>query len=165
MILMTSTPEEFNVFCNSIALIYHESRNVRHLINKNLLNPEPWRFLVSLPTNPENAWREIAQLRDKALQRHSAVSALKVFESRFHICLLDLPAMFANENWRHAKGYGGNAWAAIAELALQLADALRTKDTDLAFKTAIQLQNIRHNNGSVQEKLSRLEKARDNTST
>ncbi len=57
---MTTTPSEFDVLCDTLALIYHESRNVRHLVHQKLLNPQPWRFVVSLPTNRDDAWYEIA---------------------------------------------------------------------------------------------------------
>lgn len=149
------------MFCDSIALIYHESRNVRHLLGAGLLNPDPWRFVVSLPTNRDNAWREIAPLRNNARQSLSVDGALNVFKSQFHVSLIDLSEMFANENWRHAKLYGGNAWAGITKLAVQLAAALQSKDWGAAYKIATQLKEARHNTGSVQEKIARLEKTRE----
>jgi lipopolysaccharide biosynthesis protein len=152
-------PEEFNVFCDSIALIYHESRNVRHLLRKGLLNPEPWRFVVSLPTNRDDAWRDIAPLRNKA-RALSVDDALDVFKTRFHVSLSDLSDMFANENWRHAAHYGGNAWAGITKLAVQLAEALRSKDVAAVFQIASQLKEAQHNTGSVQGKIAQLEKNR-----
>ena len=157
---MVENPDKLNVFCDSVALIYHESRNVRHLLSKGLLNLEPWRFVVSLPTNRDHAWREIAPLRDKARQALSVDDALNVFKSRFHVSLIDLSEMFANENWRHARHYGGNAWAGITRLAVQLAEALQSKDRDAVFELATQLKGSQHNTGSVQEKITRLEKAR-----
>lgn len=157
---MIENPDEFNVFCDSVALIYHESRNVRHLLREGLLSPEPWRFVVSLPMNRDDAWREIAPLRDKARQTLSVDGALNVFKGRFHASLIDLAEMFTNENWRHAKLYGGNAWAGITELAVQLAEALRSKDRDAVYRIATQLKEARHNTGSVREKIARLEKTR-----
>lgn len=155
---MIENPDEFNLFCDSVALIYHESRNVRHLLRKGILNREPWRFIESLPTNRDDAWREIAPLRDKARHTLSVDDALNVFKSRFHVSLRDLVVMFANDNWRHAKLYGGNAWAGITQLAVQLAEALRNKDRDAVSIIATQLKESRHNTGSVQEKIARLEK-------
>ncbi len=152
---MIENPDEFNVFCDSVALIYHESRNVRHLLRAGSLNPpEPWRFVVSLPTNRDDAWREIAPLRDKARQTLSVDGALNVFKCRFHVSLIDLSEMFANENWRHARLYGGNAWAGITGLALQAAEALRSKDGDAVHKISTQLKEARHYTGSVQERRS-----------
>ena len=159
---MIENHDEFNVFCDSAALIYHESRNVRHLLAKGLLNPEPWRFVVSLPTNRYDAWCEIAPLRDKAQQTLSVDGALNIFKSRFHVSLIDLSEMFANQNWRHAKLYGGNAWAGITRLAVQLADAMRNKDVGVVCTIATQLKEARHNTGSVQEKIARFAKACEN---
>lgn len=156
---MIENPDEFNVLCNYVALIYHESRNVRHLLSKGFLNPEPWRFVVSLPTNRDDAWREIAPLRDKAQQNLSVDGALNVFKSRFHVSLIDLSELFANENWKHAKHYGGNAWAGITRLAVQLAEALRSKDRPAVCKIATQLKESQHNTGLVQEKIAQLDKA------
>ncbi|MFA4920293.1 MAG: hypothetical protein WC581_13760 [Thermodesulfovibrionales bacterium] len=158
---MTDTNNAFNTLCNIVALIYHESRNVRHLVNQNLLAREPWLYVISLPINRDDAWCDIAPLRDKALKATSVDSALLVFESRFHVSLCDLKDMFANENWRHAKLYGGNAWVTIVNLAVQLADSLRSNNVVLAQSIETQLKSARHNTGLVYEKIFRLEKERD----
>ncbi len=155
---MIENPDEFNVLCDGIALIYHESRNVRHLLKKDLLKAEPWCFVVSLPTNRDDAWREITLLRDKARQAPSVDGALNVFKSRFHVSLSELLEMFANENWRHERFYGGNAWTNITELAVQLAEALRSGERDAVCRFATRLMEARHNTGSVKEKLARLQK-------
>ena len=154
------TADPFNTLCDSVALIYHESRNVRHLVHKKLVEGERWRFIVSLPTNRADAWREIISLRGKALESSLVDSALLVFESRFHVSLHDLSEMFGNENWRHAKHFGGNAWAEIAKLAIQLVEALRNKDEIAAKQIATQLNSAKHNTGFVHEKIARLEKER-----
>lgn len=155
--------EEFNILCDSVALIYHESRNIRHLLHAGLLNPDPWRFVVSLPTNRDAAWHEIVPLRDRAQKTLSVAGALDVFERRFHVSLLDLSEMFSNQNWRHARLYGGNAWARITDLAIQLAEALRNKDGGAAaYGTAKQLKEARHNTGSVQQKIAKLEASYNN---
>src|SRR5438128_2052655 len=122
------TDECFNVLLDSVALIYHESRNVRHLVNGKWLSPEPWRNIISLPTNREDAWHEIAPLRDKALQATNLDQALKIFETRFRRSLPELEELFSNSNWKHAKLYGGNAWVNITKLAIALANALRNRD-------------------------------------
>ena len=67
--------------------------------------------------------------------------------------------MYTNGNWRHARSYGGNAWARIAELAIELADALRSENEMAATEIMAKLQTIRHNNGLLTEKLASLEKA------
>ncbi len=156
---MASIPHNFDTFCDVVALCYHESRNVRHLLRENLLEPEPWKFVVSLPNNRYDAWRALVPLLTKARQATSVNAALRVFEIRFHVSLDELEAMFADQNWRHARAYAGNAWQAIVRLVLQLADALRVIDTTLAVQLETKLKNVRHNTGSLQEKLAHLEKA------
>ena len=49
----------FKVLCDTVALAYHEARNVRHLTKAKLVDQQPWRFLISLPNNRVDAWREI----------------------------------------------------------------------------------------------------------
>jgi hypothetical protein len=150
----------FDYFCNGLALVYHESRNVRHLIRQGLLDETMWRFIVSLPTNRDEAWRQVSPLRDKALESRSVEAALRLFEERFRVSLEDLSEMLANEHWRHTKNYGGNAWANIVRLVIDLGTALRNSEESAAAELASQIKNARHNTGSVYEKLERLERSR-----
>jgi hypothetical protein len=154
-----SERDDFDMLCNAVALIYHEGRNARHLIRAGLLDEGRWRYLVSLPANRDDAWREIAPIRQKALAAPSADAALMEFESRFHVSLQDLADMYANENWRHAKLYGGNAWALIVGLTVKLAIGLRSGNAAVGEIVAA-LKGARHNTGSFSEKLDRLEHAR-----
>jgi hypothetical protein len=149
----------FRTVCDVVALLYHEGRNVRHLVRQGLLDQEQWRFLMSLPINREDAWREISAIRHKAQREVSVEGALRVFESRFHVSLRDLAEMFANENWRRAKMYGGNAWARIDKLTAELADAMRNQEVEAAEHIMTELRNARHNTGFLFEKLARLQKA------
>jgi hypothetical protein len=147
-------------FCDVVALIYHEARNVRHLVRKGLLQEQQWRFLVSLPINREAAWDNISLARGEAYKL-SVDGVLNLFQNRFHVSLNDLREMFANENWRHAKLYGGNAWARITELAIALSEAIEKQDSDEAERLLAKLENARHNNGFLTEKLSQLENGND----
>ena len=156
---MSSSSEPFNTLCDVVTLCYHESRNVRHLLRENLLEPEPWKVVVSLPINRHDAWRALVPSLTQARQTNSVDAALKVFETRFHVSLDELAAMFADQNWRHARAYGGNAWQAIVRLVLQLADALRRNDVTLVGQFETKLKDARHNTGSLQEKLTVLAKA------
>jgi hypothetical protein len=137
----------FRTFCDAVALLYHEGRNVRHLIRRGLIQPEKWRFLVSLPTNREDAWRTISVSRDESCKQLSVDGALTVWLNRFKVSINDLAEMFANANWRHAKSYGGNAWAEIAGLTAALSDALKNEEFDTAKRIVTKLQTARHNNG------------------
>jgi hypothetical protein len=147
----------FDTLCDSVALIYHEGRNVRHLVRANLLEKERWRFLGSLPANRDEAWSQIALLRNKAKLAHSVDGALRIFENRFHASLTDLEEVFGNKNWRHARTYGGNAWKAIVILTLELANALRNANLEAAQNLVTQLKSTRHNTGFFYDKLARLD--------
>ena len=152
-----SGASHFDVLCNVVTLIYHEGRNVRHLVHGGLISGEKWRYLVSIPTNSSDAWSTLVPIRSVALAAPSAERALKVFETRFRVSLADLADMFANENWRHAKLYGGNAWAVITRLAIRLAEGLRNENGSVD-QLVRKLEDARHNTGSLAEKLDRLEK-------
>jgi len=77
-----------------VALLYHEARNVRHLIKKGFLDEEPWRWVVSLPVSRDEAWREMSSLRTNARQATSVDEVTSVFEQRFHVTLKELIEMF-----------------------------------------------------------------------
>jgi len=157
----SETPNPFKRFCDVVALIYHEARNVRHLVRKGLFQEQQWRFLISLPINREDAWDKISAVRGEACKQSSADGVLRVFQNRFRVSLHDLREMFANQNWRHAKSYGGNAWAGITDLAMALSDAIRKDRADEANELLAKLEIARHNTGSLSEKLAKLENGRD----
>lgn len=156
-------PATFGTFCDALALVYHESRNVRHLVRGEYLDSDPWQYLVSLPRSRDAAWREVAPLRDEAKASGSVDSALKVFEVRFRVSLTAAAEMLADENWRHAKFYGGNAWARISQLTISLARALAANEAESTDEVASKLMDSQHNTGSVRDKLSSLDRGlRDN---
>ena len=65
--------------------------------------------------------------------------------------------MFADANWKHAKLYGGNAWAQIAAIVSDLVQAIRsgqTSDQDAALDA---LRYAEHNSGTVEAKLEKLD--------
>ena len=65
------------------------------------------------------------------------------------------------KNWRHAGGYGGNAWAEITKRVISLSRALRKNDLD-EIEDLMQFLNIaRHNNGKLSDKLAGLEAGPD----
>jgi hypothetical protein len=102
---------DFEVLCDVVTLIYHEARNVRHLIEKGVVSEENWCYLVSLPKTRNDACSELVPIRSIALAGRSVDRALEAtFETRFRVSLSDLANMFANENRHHAKLYGGNSW-------------------------------------------------------
>jgi hypothetical protein len=140
-----------------VSLLYHEARNVRHLIRANHISADGWEKIVNLPTNRDEAWRAIQPVRNEARKAESASTCLAAFEQRFDVDLEGLQLLFENPNWRHAGLYGGNAWAQIAASVSQLAHAVQSgevSDQDVAMSA---LRSARHNTGTVDAKLQSLD--------
>lgn len=140
-----------------ISLLYHEARNVRHLIRAGHVSSEGWEKIINLPNNRNDAWKAIQPIRSSAKQSESAAECLRVFEQRFGADLGTLQKMFEDANWRHAKMYGGNAWARICATVSQLAEALRSEQI-LEQEVALEmLRHAEHNTGTVESKLLKLD--------
>src|SRR6266536_1194309 len=107
-----------------ITLVYHEARNVRHLVKDGSLDLSGLEKLISLPKNRDAAWGELQSFRVQAEKQQTANEACEVFAHRFGKTLGDLKNIYANSNWKHSKKYGGNAWESIAKDALSLAQAI-----------------------------------------
>lgn len=151
--------ENFEMFCNAVALLYHEARNVRHLIREGYVDKGPWRVLLSLPVNRDEAWQQISIFRNMAKQTHCVTDVISVFEQKFRISISDLKFLFGNQNWRHARMYGGNAWKSIADLTIRLANAIDSNDLEMTIKLTDDLKASKHNTGSFMEKLTKLDAA------
>ena len=147
---MTSMPS----FRDYVALMYHEARNVRHLIHEGHFSGEGWEKITSLPKNRDAAWRKVDHFTASLPNDASAV--LGGFRKRFGKSLDELIDMFQNENWRHAKQYGGNAWARIGRKVGDLAEALIAGKIDDAALIERDLQAESHNTGTVKSKLRKL---------
>ena len=48
-------PDRLARLAEYVSLVYHEARNVRHLIRAGAVKPEKWKYLIALPTNREEA--------------------------------------------------------------------------------------------------------------
>lgn len=140
-----------------VALVYHEARNVRHPIRDRAIEPDPWKYVVALPTNRDAAWEALQRTRAEARNAKTARGVLLVFERRFRVSLVELAALYANQAWRN-KAYGGNAWNGITELVRELADSLGTGRLSDAGRVLDTLGRARHNTGDVASKLQRLDR-------
>jgi hypothetical protein len=66
--------------CNALALVYHEARNVHHLLRVGLIGRDrPWQKLVHVPTNRYDAWRQISPLVQKARSTGDVAAANDIF--------------------------------------------------------------------------------------
>jgi ribosomal protein S14 len=147
-------------FIDSLALVYHEARNVRHLVKEGHLPEPPYRALINLPVNRFAAWRELQPLRIEARDTRSGPGPDAVFRRRFGLSLVDLREMYGNPGWKDSKcKLGGNAWAAITEHVIGLRDALAAGDMCRAFAVAIEGRSMDHNTGPVQSKLRQLDES------
>lgn len=139
-----------------MSLVYHEARNVRHIVRDGVVEPHRWKYLVALPVNREEAWRALQDIRAKARRADSAGEILQIFERRFRVSLSQLVSLYDNPAWR-SQPFGGNAWKGVAELVGDLASCLgagRLSDADVLLHT---LRVARHNTGAVIDKLCQLD--------
>jgi hypothetical protein len=152
VIARDSTLEEI---VDLLCLVYHEARNVRHVIKKGLVGGEPYKALVNLPTNREEAWAAIEQVRREAVKAGSAGSAAAVFQRRFGRSLGDLEQLYRAPFWKNS-AYGGNKWVPICSKVRELVEALDSGQTAQAGELRRSIPTMEHNTGLVREKLCRL---------
>lgn len=112
---MNNIREHLLFLVDYIALVYHEARNVRHLIQERAVQPESWKYLIALPVNRNKAWEAIEGIRSKAQKVVTVRAVLLLFERRFKVTLDQLEVLYDNAAWHNA-AYGGNAWKAITKL-------------------------------------------------
>jgi len=154
---MSSNAAQIRELADYLSLVYHESRNVRHLIDKGHLASEPWRLVTRLPRNKHHAWQAIQPSRQAAAVAASALDAAAVFSSRFGVSLDQLVGLYANPNWRHAPAYGGSAWRMPTELVISLIPAIDSGDTSRTPQLLADLRASKHNTGLLSEKLALLD--------
>lgn len=139
-----------------LALVYHEARNVRHLVRDRAVESDQWRYLIALPVNRDGAWRAMQDVRAQARRADSTAGIQQIFERRFRVSLAQLFSLYGSPAWRNQR-FGGNAWARIAELVEKLASSLEAGRLSDADELLDALRVARHNTGAVIDKLSRLD--------
>jgi hypothetical protein len=153
-------PSPFLIYCMALALTYHEARNVRHLLRNHLIGSNKvWNGLVQLPRNRYDAWRQIQPLLETAMTASTQDQAADIFIAKFGVTLEELKKMFANDNWLHARMYGGNRWARIADLTIALENSLRCADQESSLAIGSELLSASHNTGSLRQKFLELNEA------
>jgi len=68
-----------------VTLIYHEARNVRHLVRAKVVESAEWKYLIALPTNRYEAWAEMQEVRRSARLEPTAADVLQQVERRFRV--------------------------------------------------------------------------------
>src|SRR5260370_8554728 len=69
--------------CRTLTLVYHAARNVRHLIREHAVEREPWKYLVALAQNRNEAWGTLQNIRSEACKAETAGVVVLPFERRF----------------------------------------------------------------------------------
>lgn len=150
--------EKFALFADCLTLIYHEARNVRHIISGKQINSESWGKITSLPANREEAWATIQTEREEARGTSSLDDAASVFLKRFGKSLPEIHKMFTSPDWKHAKAYGGNAWACITLWVRRYKEASESGQDKLVKSITELLRHAMHNNGRIIDKCTDLDR-------
>ena len=145
-------------FADLVTLLYHEGRNVRHLIEGGELSGDT-KFLSlrdGLARNRDEAWKQIQPLHQKAADARSSKEVLRVFERKFELNLDDMVSLFGLSGWRGTRR-GGNAWLRIARKVKDVSDLLDSNREVEANSLMHQILGMCHNTGKVSEKLKDLD--------
>lgn len=158
---MSDAVPRLSLLADYLALVYHEARNVRHLIRRSVVDAAPWTYVVSLPVNREKAWRELQSTRATARKAQTPRDVQSVFERRFHVSLLQLIELYGHQAWRGG-AHGGNAWKGIAQLICRAAEHLEANRITETQEDFDRLAQAHHNTGLVSEKLHHLDRVLEN---
>lgn len=149
---------ELAAFANYLALAYHEARNVRHLVKAGHLDRTSYRLLIDgLSTDRVEAWKQVQPLRRAAAGANSAQEAEGVFQRKFGTSLEQLVILSENVSWSGTQR-GGNRWAHINLALLELRNAIDQRHEQRTEELLQQLPTMRHNTGSVGDKLTNLDR-------
>ena len=144
-------------FADLVALIYHEGRNVRHLVKKgHTVDPKFLSLRDGLATNRCEAWKQIQPLRLEAGKAQSGREVERIFERRFNLTLDDLVVLYADLSWR-GTSFGGNAWLPIARKVTQVRDLLDSGRKNEADRLIDLILESYHNTGKISDKLEDLD--------
>ena len=139
-----------------VCLVYHEARNVRHLIRAGKIpNTQRFHTLTSLPTDKYAAWGQMRKDRLAAGNKNSIAALVRVFSKKYGIELEDLVELYQHPSWRHSR-LGGNRWADITATVVKLVEATEKGERFAANQKVEELLSARHNTGTVRDKLSDL---------
>jgi hypothetical protein len=142
-----------------VCMVYHEARNVRFPIEMRRV-PDAARFahLVDLPKPRLAAWQQMQSLRTKAASVKPGTSISTVFEGAYELRVSDLAELFERPIWKNSSR-GGNAWGGIARKVQATLNAYADDRQDACTALVSEIVRMRHNNGTVEEKLSKLKGA------
>jgi len=145
-----------------LCLVYHEARNVRHLVRDgHITDKTPYRMLIDgLSRNPYNAWKQLQKSRKKAVQCRTAGHAEAIFSTRFKLSLKDLRSLFTHHAWKHSR-LGGNKWVIITERVIRLREAIDNGEEAEARNMVVEIRGLPHHTGIIVDKLYKLDRSRN----
>ena len=144
-------------FADLVTLLYHEGRNVRHLIKKDsTVDPKFLPLRNGLAKNRCEAWKQIQSLRLEASRALLGREVEQIFERQFNLTLDDLVELYAHPRWKGTP-YGGNAWLPIAYKVKEVRDLFDSGREDEANYLMSLILEMSHNTGKVIEKLRNLD--------
>lgn len=149
--MSVNLPDIVDIIC----LVYHEARNVRHPAKSGkLADASRYGKLINLPTNRDDAWRALDDLRTRAAASGSVQAAVKSFEQTFGLGPEDLRSLYAMPIWK-GSACGGNKWA---DISARVCDFVASSTADGLPDDALyrEILSMSHNTGKVSEKLGRL---------
>ena len=149
--------EFLEAFADLSMLLYHEARNVRHLVREGYASAETYQGLLKISGKKYVAWQEVQPIRQRARRAETAARVRQVFEPQFALGLPDLVVLFQNPGWHSASSRGGNPWENIARAVDDLSAKLDKGDWDNARNLILLLVRMRHNIGVVGDKLQDLD--------
>ncbi len=155
---MNNKRERLSLLVDYTALVYHEARYVRQLVEKHIVEHEQWKYLVALPENKNQAWKALQGTRTEAKKAETVRTALLPFKRRFQVKLDDLQSIYGHPTGWNSK-YGGNAWKKITELVQRLSVALEEGQSEESDELIAMLAEAKHNSGSLAAKLRGLDEA------
>ena len=145
------------VFADLVTLLYHEGRNVRHLVKKNpQIDPRFLSLRDRLATNRYQAWKQLQPLRLAAGKVQLAKQIELIFKRHFNLTLDDLVILYAHPRWK-GTAYGGNAWLHIAHKVKEVIDLLDSGRENEAGYLIGSIMEMSHNTGKISEKLKDLD--------
>lgn len=149
--------EVITLFTDIVTLLYHEARNVRHLLKKAGVPPEFQVLRDGLATNRYEAWRQLQPVRREAASQLSGSDVERVFKSHFGLAIDDLVDLYNHHGWK-GSDYGGNAWLPIAIRASEIRDLIDAGEEKEADELAGLVLVSSHNTGKVGDKLRDLDR-------
>ena len=145
-------------FADLVTLLYHEGRNVRHLVKKDsTVDPKFLPLRNGLATDRCEAWKQIQPLRLEASKAQLGREVEQMFERQFNLTLDDLVILYAHPGWKGTPLYGGNAWLPIAHKVKEVRDLLDSGRKDEAYCLVGLILEMSHNTGKVCDKLRNLD--------